>query len=30
MHLENALIFPTKVTFINQLQDLEIKDEDFF
>lgn len=30
MHLEIALIFPTKVTFINQLQDLEIKDEDFF
>lgn len=30
MHLEIALIFPTKVTRINQLQDLEIKDEDFF
>lgn len=29
MHLENALIFPTDVTCINQLQDLEIKDEDF-
>lgn len=30
MHLEIALIFPTKVTCINQLQDLEIKDEDIF
>lgn len=30
MHLEIALIFPTKVTCTNQLQDLEIKDEDFF
>lgn len=30
MHLENPLIFPTEVTCINQLQDLEIKDEDIF